>query len=59
VVVALSVLAAMLASVGGVLASLQWGGPPPSFFVAMISFGTYVLARLAGASRRGRREPSH
>jgi zinc/manganese transport system permease protein len=54
-VVLLSISLAMLASVGGVLASLEWGGPPPSFFVATISFVTYVIARVTGEVVRARR----
>jgi zinc/manganese transport system permease protein len=58
-VVAMSVGIAVLASVGGDLAALQWGSAPPSFFVAMISFVSYVVARVVGDRRRGRREPAH
>jgi zinc/manganese transport system permease protein len=54
-VVLLSIALAMLASVGGVLASLEWGGPPPSFFVATISFISYVIARVSGEVVRARR----
>lgn len=54
-VVVLSIALAMLASVGGVLASLEWGGPPPSFFVATISFVSYVIARVSGEVVRARR----
>jgi zinc/manganese transport system permease protein len=54
-VVVTSITLALLASVGGVLASLEWTSPPPSFFVAMISFGGYVLARIVGDSLRARR----
>jgi zinc/manganese transport system permease protein len=54
-VVTLSIALAMLASVGGVLASLEWSGPPPSFFVATISFVSYVIARLSGNALRSRR----
>jgi zinc/manganese transport system permease protein len=57
-VVALSIGAALIAAEGGVLASLQWDAPA-SFFVSMISFVTYVVARLAGTRRRGRREAGH
>jgi zinc/manganese transport system permease protein len=53
-VVMLSVGAALLAAEGGVLASLQWNAPA-SFFVSTISFAVYVLARLVGGRRRGRR----
>jgi zinc/manganese transport system permease protein len=57
-VVALSILAALLAAEGGVLASLEWNAPA-SFFVSMISFASYVIARLAGSRRRGRRPTAH
>lgn len=59
VVVSLSIALALLAAVGGVLASLEWSNAPPSFFVAMISFVGYVLARLAGEQRRARRPAAH
>jgi zinc/manganese transport system permease protein len=58
-VVALSVSIAVVAAVGGVLASLEWTSPPPSFFVSMIAFGCYVVARIGGDRRRSRRQPSH
>lgn len=58
-VVALSITLALFAAVGGVLASLQWTSPPPSFFVSTIAFGCYVAARIVGDQRRGRREPAH
>jgi zinc/manganese transport system permease protein len=54
-VVLLSVGLALLASVGGVLASLEWPSPPPSFFVATISFVGYAIARVTGDAVRGRR----
>jgi zinc/manganese transport system permease protein len=57
-VMALSIGAALLAAEGGVLASLQWDAPA-SFFVSMISFLTYVTARVAGTRRRGRRTTAH
>jgi zinc/manganese transport system permease protein len=57
-VVVLSIAAALLAAEGGVLASLEWNAPA-SFFVSMISFLVYVVARLVGAQRRGRRAPAH
>jgi zinc/manganese transport system permease protein len=57
-VVALSIGAAVLAAEGGVLASLEWNAPA-SFFVSMISFATYLLARLVGGARRGRRTAAH
>jgi zinc/manganese transport system permease protein len=57
-VVALSICAALLAAEGGVLASLEWNAPA-SFFVSTISFGVYVIARLVGGRRRGRRPTAH
>jgi zinc/manganese transport system permease protein len=57
-VVALSIGAALLAAEGGVLASLQWDAPA-SFFVSTISFVIYVIARLVGGRRRGRRSAAH
>jgi zinc/manganese transport system permease protein len=57
-VVALSICAALLAAEGGVLASLEWNAPA-SFFVSTISFGVYVVARLVGGRRRGRRPTAH
>jgi zinc/manganese transport system permease protein len=54
-VVTLSIGLALLASVGGVLASLEWPSPPPSFFVATISFASYVIARVSGDGWRARR----
>jgi zinc/manganese transport system permease protein len=59
VVVSLSIALALLAAVGGVLASLQWSDAPPSFFVSMISFLGYVVARLLGEQRRSRRPTAH
>jgi zinc/manganese transport system permease protein len=44
--VALSVTLAVLATVGGILASLQWDAPT-SFFIAVFSFLAYTTARLA------------
>jgi zinc/manganese transport system permease protein len=57
-VVALSIGAALLAAEGGVLASLEWNAPA-SFFVSTISFAVYVVARLVGGRRRGRRPTAH
>ena len=48
VVTALSVGFALLAAVGGVLASLASGTVKPTVFVTSISFGLYVVARLVG-----------
>jgi zinc/manganese transport system permease protein len=58
-VVAMSIGIALVAAVGGELAALQWEGAPPSFFIAMISFVTYVIARIVGDARRARRQPAH
>ena len=49
-IVALSVLIAVMASIGGILASLVVDAPP-SFFVAMISFVAYLAGRLTAARR--------
>jgi zinc/manganese transport system permease protein len=57
-VVALSIGAALLAAEGGVLASLEWNAPA-SFFVSTISFAVYVIARIVGGHRRGRRPVAH
>jgi len=57
-VLGLSIAAAVIAAEGGVLASLEWNAPA-SFFVSMISFAVYVLARLVGGRRRGRRLTAH
>lgn len=46
-VTALSITFALLASVGGLLASLASGDIKTSVFVTMISFAIYVAARLA------------
>jgi zinc/manganese transport system permease protein len=54
IVMATSIGFALLAAEGGVLASLQWDAPA-SFYVSLISFLTYVVARLVGGALRGRR----
>jgi ABC-type Mn2+/Zn2+ transport system permease subunit len=51
----LSVLFAVVASDGGILASLVADQVAPSAFVAGISFVIYILARLVGARVRFRR----
>ncbi|HEX4672970.1 MAG TPA: metal ABC transporter permease, partial [Solirubrobacteraceae bacterium] len=48
--VAASVGLALAATLGGILASLQWNAPT-SFFIATFSFTGYVLARLASSRR--------
>jgi zinc/manganese transport system permease protein len=50
----LSVGIALVATVGGILASLQWAGPP-SFYISMLSFAAFVAARLVGGRRLGAR----
>ncbi len=57
VVTALSVAFALLAAVGGVLASLASSTVKPTVFVTSISFALYVIARVAGpiVMRRRRR----
>jgi zinc/manganese transport system permease protein len=52
--VASSVSIAVLATVGGILASLQWNAPT-SFFIAVLSFAAYVTARTTSAIRQQRR----
>lgn len=59
-VTALSVLFALVAADGGLLASLQAGHIPPGVLVAGTSFALYFAARLAGPvvqRRRGRNRP--
>jgi zinc/manganese transport system permease protein len=55
VVMALSVVFALVASDGGLLLSLAAGTVRPSVFVTFLSFGMYVVARLVGRGRHGRR----
>jgi len=50
----LSIGFALVASVGGLLASLASGNVKPSIFVTVISFGLYVFARVIGPSRTRR-----
>lgn len=52
----LSITFALVASVGGLLASLASGTIKPSIFVAGISFAIYIIARLAGNQVRSRRQ---
>jgi zinc/manganese transport system permease protein len=54
VITGLSVLFALVASSGGVLASLQSGTVKPSVFITSISFGFYVIARIVSAMTRVR-----
>jgi zinc/manganese transport system permease protein len=51
----LSVLFALVSSVGGIIASLASGTVKPSVFVTTISFGIYVFARVIGGDSRSRR----
>lgn len=44
----ISIVFALIASVGGLLASFVSGNIKPSVFITAISFGLYVIARLAG-----------
>jgi zinc/manganese transport system permease protein len=57
--VLLSVTVSLIATLGGILLSLQWNAPV-SFFVSAISFAAYLAARLLGrgARMRGREQPS-
>jgi zinc/manganese transport system permease protein len=50
--VALSAALAVVATVGGILASLQWDAPT-SFFIAVFSCTGYAASRLATLERRG------
>lgn len=54
-VTALSVVFALLASEGGLLLDLQHEHVKPSVFITFLSFGIYLLARLAGFTSRSRR----
>jgi zinc/manganese transport system permease protein len=54
VVTALSVIFALVASDGGLLASLQFGSVKASVFITAISFVIYLAARLAGPAVKGR-----
>jgi zinc/manganese transport system permease protein len=51
----LSVIFALVASVGGILASLASGTVKPSVFVTIFSFGIYVFARTVGTPRNTKR----
>ena len=55
VVTGLSMLFALVAADGGILASLASTTVKPSVFVTSFSFAIYVLARLVGPHIRGRR----
>ncbi len=57
VVTGLSVLFAMVACEGGLLASLVSTTVKPSVFVTSISFGIYVVARAVAPTLRHRRRP--
>jgi zinc/manganese transport system permease protein len=43
--VVLSIAIALVATVGGILASLQWAAPP-SFYISLLSFTIFVAARI-------------
>jgi zinc/manganese transport system permease protein len=55
VVTALSIAFAVIASVGGILASLASTTVKPTVFVTSFSFAIYLLARVASATRGGPR----
>ena len=55
----LSILFALIASDGGLVASLQVGSVKASVFVTAISFGLYLLARAAPTPRPDRRQLRH
>ena len=54
---AISVALAVAATMGGILASLQWNAPT-SFFIAIFSFATYAITRSRDATIRRRRRPA-
>jgi zinc/manganese transport system permease protein len=56
VVTALSVLFALVASDGGIIASLISNTVKPSVFVTSISFAIYVIARIIGTGAPSRRQ---
>jgi zinc/manganese transport system permease protein len=56
IITALSIIFALVASVGGLLASLVVSTVKTSVFITSISFGIYVIARLAG--RRASKQQS-
>jgi zinc/manganese transport system permease protein len=52
---ALSILFALISSIGGLIASLASSTVKPSVFITSISFGIYVVARVVGPAVRARR----
>jgi ABC-type Mn2+/Zn2+ transport system permease subunit len=50
----LSITIALVATVGGILASLQWAGPP-SFYISLLSFAAFVGALLRSRQLTARR----
>lgn len=57
IITAISVIFALIASIGGILASLASGTVKPSIFVTAISFTLYVFARIVGITPN--RKTSH
>ncbi len=51
----LSIMFALIAADGGIIASLQFATIKPSVFVTFISFAIYLLARFVGPQLRGSR----
>jgi zinc/manganese transport system permease protein len=51
IAVALSIGIALISTLGGVLASLQWAAPP-SFYISLLSFGAFVAARVGTRGRQ-------
>jgi ABC-type Mn2+/Zn2+ transport system permease subunit len=51
----LSIAFALVASEGGLLASLRLGTLKPSVSITFFSFGIYLVARLVGPAMRQRR----
>ena len=57
-VAALSVVFALIAADGGLVASFEGNTVKPSVFITSISFGIYIVARVLGPRVRPRRRPA-
>jgi zinc/manganese transport system permease protein len=57
-IILLSVSFALIASLGGIVASLISGTVKPSIFITMISFGLYMFARIVGTRPQQRLKSS-
>jgi zinc/manganese transport system permease protein len=55
----ISILFALISSIGGILASLASGTVKPSILVTTISFGLYLFARVVGSRPTSRATTSH